>query len=472
MQMSVSDFNGVNTFTNPFNTQDGNVIHCLNLSSDTNGSKVKRPGYTTFLGTADGKEVNSLFSWTKDDGTSLYVYRASGANLWYSAQGTGAWTVAGGGTIANGAHVGYAVLDNTLVVGDGSGTPMSSTDGINFSPIAAAPVGAQWFSEFQGRIYSTGTASYIFYSTTGTATDWTTDSSSLLIGGAGKVGNIFKASDRLVTTKTSGLLHRWDGEELVDLATELGPSSPYSIGNVEDMRFWLNRLGVFASNANKPQLISNPIQRQIYNNIDSGIADAVFDTAPAGVQGYNYMIAVGTVKDNFTDITIPKAVLVYNYKQNEFFNYEFYNEPTAFHQFKDANQKQQFIFGDASGQVYQLDNDATADNGYPIETNMVFLLHGNMPHIRKDFGYIEFFTSPGCQANVQFAVEDIVVTGDKRISGPKKWKDLGSLIKGYTLFRFPPETRGRLLYIRIYESSTTRPYEFYSCNYTFEPLPL
>ena len=141
----------------------------------------------------------------------------------------------------------------------------------------------EFFTEYEGRIYMSGTTSYIFYSTVGTVSDWTTDSSSLLIGGAGKMGAIFKASDRLITTKNSGLIHRWDGESLVDLATQLGPSSPYSIGSVEDFRFWINRTGILTSNADKPQLISNPIQRQITNRSGSAIAGTAFDTIPGGV---------------------------------------------------------------------------------------------------------------------------------------------------------------------------------------------
>ncbi len=472
MDKSISSLNGCNTYTNPLNTPDGNILHCLNLDSDTDGSRIKRPGYAAFLGTPDTSQVNSLFSWTKDDGTTLFLYRASGSALYYSTQGTGAWTLCGNGTIGSAAYVYGTTLNNNFVIGDGVGTMRYSTNGTSFTDIAAAPVGGQYPTEYQGRIYAAGTNSYIFYSTVGTASDWTTDSSSLLIGGPGKMGAIFKASDRLMTTKNSGLLHRWDGEELVDLATRLGPTSSQSIGEVEDFRFWLNRKGIFASNASKPELISNPIQRQVFNTDSTGIVDSVFDTAIGGVHDYDYMLAVGTVKDNFTDIQISNAIINYDYKHNEFVNKQFYHNPTAFHSYTDANRKLRLIFGDANGQVYQFDNSYTSDAGYPIETSLMLLLHGDMPHIRKDFGYIEFFTSPGCQLQVQFAIEDIVNIGSNRVSGPRIWKELGSLVKGYTLFRFPPETRGRLLYLKLYEASTSRPWQIYSIHYTFDPVNL
>lgn len=472
MENSISNFGGVDTYTNPFNSQDGQVLHCLNLASDTQGSRIKREGYATYLGTPDTDEVKSLFSWTRDNGTQLFTYRASGSSLYYSTQGTGDWTICGNGTISDGANVTYGVLDDQMMIGDGVGTMRYTTDGTSFSDIALAPVGGHHPVEYQGRMYALGTNSYDFYSTTGTVSDWTTDSSSLFIGGAGKMLSQFKASDRLVLTKTSQIMHRYDGEEDVDLATDLGPTSAYSIGEVEDFRFWINNLGIFTSNANKPQLVSNPIQRQIYNRNDTGIGAATFKTAVGGVHNYDYMVAVGSVRDDFTDIPINNALIMYDYKHNEFFNYQYADNPTAFHSYKDVNGVQQLIFGDSSGQCYQTSGTVTADNGAAIEASMMLMVHGNLPHIRKDFGFIEFYTSPGCSAKVQFAVDDIVTRDSVRTSGALKWRELGDLRKGYTLFNFPPESRGRIMYLRIYEAGTTQPWTLYSIHYTFTPVAL
>lgn len=472
MEISISDFKGINTYDNPFNVTDGNIIHCLNLASNTNGSKIKRPGYSTFLGTTGASQVNSLFSWTKDDGTTLFVYAAAGSVILSSAQGTGAWTPCVNGTISDGAHVTNAKLDNNMVIGDGVGTMRYTTDGTTFVDMGLAPVGGHDPVEYQGRIYAQGTTSYDFYSTTGTASDWASDSSSILIGGSGKLLTQFKAADRIVTCKNSGALHRWDGDSLTDMATRQGPTSPYSIGEIEDFRIYLNRTGIFMTKADNPELISNTIQRQIYNPNVTGISDTIFDTAPGGIDGYNYLLSVDDITDDFTGISIPDAIIVYDYHHNQFSNYRYANLPTTYHQFKNASGKQTFIFGDASGQVYVVDDAYTSDNGQPIEANMVLLLHGNMPHIQKDFGNIEFFTNPGCQAKVQFMIEDVVSLGGRDISGPKVWKDLCSLTDGYVLTRFPPETRGRLLYLRIYESGTTRPWEIFSIHYSFEPVSI
>jgi hypothetical protein len=257
------------------------------------------------------------------------------------------------------------------------------------------------------------------------------------------------------------------------MATRLGPSSPYSIGEVEDYRFWMNRLGIFTSNGNKPQLISNPIQRQIFNHSGSGIASDIFDTLPGGVHEYDYKVSIGTVTDDFTGITIPNAVINYDYKHNEFIDYTYYDFPTAYHSFKNASGVQTMIFGNASGQVFQVDDSYHSDNGHPIDGAMMMLLHGNMPHYRKDFEYIEFYVSPGCGASIQYAVVDIPQTGKQwLVQGPTIWHPLGDVHDGFTLFRFPPETRGRLMYIKIFESSKQPPWQIYSIHYSFTAMGL
>ena len=89
----VYNIKGLNTYTNPFLKEAGELIHAVNLVSEPYGAKSKRMGYSTFLGTPDNAEVKSLFS--NYYGTTLYLYRASGSALYSSYQGTGAWTLTG-----------------------------------------------------------------------------------------------------------------------------------------------------------------------------------------------------------------------------------------------------------------------------------------------------------------------------------------------------------------------------------------
>jgi hypothetical protein len=462
-ELPIRDIGPVNTYVNPINSIDGNVIHCVNLDSNPLDGKSKRMGYETYLGTPDNAEVNSLFNWTKNDGTTIFNYRASGSVLYYSTQGTGAWTACTNGTIADGAHVDHATLDNNLFICDGVGSVKYTNNGTSFTGIALAPMGASILSEYQGRMFANGTAakSSWFYSTSGTSagTDWTTDSSSVFIGGGGAIKSVLKASDRQIITKTTGSMFRWDGSSLVDMATELGPTSKESIGKIEDFQFWLNRLGIFISNASKPTLISNAIQRQIYNDASTGITGANFDTASGVAHRYDYFVDVGTLTDDLVGEQIPRAIIKYNYQKNEFMNYSFYNEPTVWCSYKDASGVQQLIFGDSSGQCYTFGVGNT-DNGQPIETSLQFVLHAGQPFLKKEWGYLEVLTNPGCQAKIQVSV------GDTFVAGKKKWIDVGSLTDGFNQFR-PQGLRGNLLFVRIYESSSDAPFKLYGINFTY-----
>ena len=463
----VLNISGLNIYINPLLQPDGQLLRSVNMDSYPYGAKTKRSGYSTFLGTPDNSIINSLFSWTKNDGTTQYLYRASGSALYYSAQGTGVWTLAGNGTINNNAHVGYGILDNTMIVGDGVGSTRHTTTGTSFTNTSVAPIASD-FVEYQNRIYAMGTSSTLFYSTTGDATNWSTsgtsDSSSLQIPGAGRLLKIFKASDKVVTTKSSGIMHKWDGFSLVDMATTQGPSSPYSVAKKEDYPIWLNRLGIYGYGGNKPQLLSNAIQGQIYNRFGNGIAGTVFNNAPAEMFRYDYMVSVGTVTEDITRETIPNAIIKYDYQKNEFLNYSFANKPTALHSYTDLNGNEQLIFGDSTGQVYKLDGTATTDNGVAIEATLEFLLHLGAPHIDKKWNWFNAYFNPGCQAQVKIAITDSFSKENL------KWIDITGAKSGLADYRFPSDTRGRLLFVKITESSKLAPFTFYGFSVDAEKV--
>lgn len=324
--------------------------------------------------------------------------------------------------------------------------------------------------DYQGRLYAAGTASYKFYSTTGTPTDWSTDSSSILVPGSGKLLRLMKGSDRIIDAKNSNTLFRWDGDSLVDMATKMGPSSPYSVGQTDDFSFYINNMGLFASNGGKPQLLSNPVQRQFYNDARTGIQGTQLSVAAGEAHRFDYFVSMGSVTDDFTNIPMNNAILRYDYQHNHFDNYIFANFPTAWHSYKDVDGNQQLMFGDATGQVYTYGGTALSDNGTPIETSLILLIHANLPHVRKDFRNIEFYTNPGCNASVQFMTEDTVSSFGIQRSGPQRWKELCDLSRGYTRVDFPPETRGKLMYLRIYDSGSNAPHSLYSINYSYDEV--
>src|SRR3990167_3056988 len=113
---------GINHIVNPLLQPADNLLRAVNVETDVIGAKKKRPGYITYLGTPDNNTVNTLFDWHRNSGTQFWNYRASGSSLYYSTQGTGAWTICGNGTISEGAHVGHAVLNDVMIIGDGIGS--------------------------------------------------------------------------------------------------------------------------------------------------------------------------------------------------------------------------------------------------------------------------------------------------------------------------------------------------------------
>lgn len=445
--------------------QDGGLIHAVNVDSFPFGAKTKRPGYDRYLGTPDNAQVNSLWQFQKNNGTQFWNYRASGSLIYYSEQGTGAWTVCGNGTIVNGGTVDYAVLADTMIIGDGVGSTRHTANGTSFTDTSLAPV-APYFEQYQNRIYAAGTASTMFFSSANDPTNWqtsgTSDSSSFQVPGAGKLGKPFKASDRLVMPKNSGEMYRWDGFSIVDLTTIYGPVSPFSVAAVEGYRFYMTRFGLMGYGGGQPELLSNPIQRQFYNLPDNGIQGTVFPTIPAATWYYNYYASVDDVTDDFTDRRINNAIIKYDYQKNEFLNWSFANRPTAMMSALDTTGKRGLYFGDQDGNTFQCLQDFATDNGTEIFSEMVFIYTYGSPEFEKKWNYLRAIFNPGCQAIVQYACSNFY-TYDRLT-----WKNLGDAVDGVIEYRFQAGDQSRLLFIRIAEGSTDDPFTFYGLSLSAE----
>src|SRR3990167_176150 len=458
----IFNLTGLNLYTNPILRDEGQPIHCVNMVSDPMGAKTKRSGYDTFLGTANGSAVTDLFSWTKDDG-SLLVYRNSGGLLYYSTSGTGVWTIAGNGTVTAGNHVGYAILNNTLILGDGAGSTRHTTNGTSFTDTTLAPVG-EHFAQYLKRVYIGGTASTVFYSTSNDVTNWntsgTSDSSSFNIHSAGKINKVFKCADRLVGSKTSGEMFRWDGLSILDMSTNQGLSSPYSVSQKEGFYFYLNRDGIVGYGGERPKIISNAIQSQIYNTMGSAIAGSNFDTLSGVTHHYDYYLSAGTITDTLSRDQINNCVIKYDFMKNEFTNYSIPDYPTTWHSFKDANGVQQLVFGDSTGQCYKFVGTATTDDGVAIECKLEFVVDMTQPENDKLWRWVYVFTNPGCQAKCQLAFADTYRTDSKN------WIEIGDLTAGVTEFRIPTEfqghaSRSKFMFVKFYETSKDMPFTLY-----------
>lgn len=468
--LSITNFGGINTNINPLQLQDGNVIQALNVTSNQMfGGISKRPGYNTFLTAVDGSTVNSLFSWWRQSGTQMNLYRASGNKLYYSLQGTGAWTQAGGdqsGTISAGAHFGHAVLNDIMAGGDGVGSSRYSNDGTSFTSIANAPISQYWL-QYQQRGYALGTGASFAYSSANDISNWSTggtsDSSTFTAGGEGSIAFLFKNSDRVLFTMSGRQsLLQWDGFNLVDLANDLGPTSPYSFDQSENLGMWINRLGMFAYSGSAPQIVSNPIQRLIYNNSGSAIAGTAFNTAPGVTHRYDYLCAVGTTTDDFTGVTYNNAILNYDVRLNNHKVWQFADFPTAMHSYRDVNGNQQLIFGNATGQVFQLAGTANTDNGTAIESVLQFVCWANTIKTKNWFTY-RFIFNPGCEVTVEAAVSDSYNVRTKN------WVTLNQAIDGVVEGRFPSDSfQGRFLFLKISDNSLTSPWTLYGFNSDYE----
>ena len=462
MYESVFNFGGVNTFINPFNKQSGELLLSVNVDSEPAGAKRKRPGYVTYLNSIGGT-IDSLWDWQRNNGTQFWTYAVSGGSIFYSQQGTGDWTICGNGTMTDNARVGNVDVQGTfMMIGDGTAATRHTTDGTSFTNTSAAPIASQ-FESYQNRIYALGTLA-LHYSTAGTPGNWTTDSTSIDLPGGGAPRGLMKVSDRIVATKTTEEMYRWDGYNLFDIATKLGPSSRYSVKKIEDYALYLNEKGVFGFNGDRPELLSNPIERQIYNDSGNGIAGGTFASAPAGEYKYNYYLSVGTVTDELTDETINDAIIKYDYQLNEFSNYRFANFPTAWHTYKDAGGVERLIFGDIVGQSYTFGGTATSDNGAAIEAQMIGFLHWNQPHIDKLFKRIWVFANPGCEGHV------LVAPSNTFTRQKKKWLPVGQFVDGIAELEFPSDSEGKLLFWKFNESSTTTRFTLYGFVVEFDTI--
>lgn len=480
--MIVTSFNlgGLNLYTNPLIhsfqnvalQEDGQIIRAVNVDSFPYGAKIKRPGYGTYVaGSApNAGSATDLFSWTMDNGTQLYTYLNAGGTLYYSTQGTGAWTVCGNGTLTAGSHVGYSVLNNTLVISQNGGTTRHSTTGTSFSDTSGAPKGG-YIEQYTNKIYIAGTGNVVSASVTGDPTNWattgTSDGFTVTVPGAGLPNRLFKLNNRLMISKNYRQLFRWDGFTLTDMASSLGLSSPYSYGSVEDTGFWINQLGVMTSSGDQPTMISNSIQRFFYNPIGSAIAGTSFGSAIGVVHFYDYFVAVGSMTDDFTNETVPNAIIKYNFQKNEFLNYSFANFPQSIHSYKDASGSLQMIFGDSTGQTYQYGGTFTSDNGQPIESVLEVMYNFNMPHVKKEWRTFYGFFNPGCEGQIMGAISDTFIKEEK------EWFDMGDIVEGVVEYRFqgPLPTRGRFLYIKIIESSRNARFNYYGAAIDASPVP-
>lgn len=452
---------GINTYINPL-LQDGQLIHCNNFVSFPFGAKTKRAGFS-LEGTINTGTVTALWNFPRSDGTTYYGQLGSlvyCSNTGFDSLGT----IVTNGTVSATTTVGYSFLGDTMVIGDGVGSTKYSTNGGTFVDMGLAPI-AKHFEQYQNRIYAMGTASTIFYSTTNDATNWntsgTSDSSSFTVPGAGRGGKIFKTADQLIIPKTSGLLYKWDGYQLIDMSTNYGPQAQYSLAKSEDYYFYVNSLGINGYGGAKPKLLSNAIQGQFYSDGTSGVFNNSgynLGTIIAECYRYDYLASVGTITDGFVNRTLANGIIKYDFQKNEFLNWSLGTAPTAF--FTDlTGAGQEFYYGDRGGNVWKYDKDAYSDNtGRSIPCELIMVFHYGEPEFDKNWNYYRGIFNPGCEARVQVSCSNTYNYTNL------KWQDLGDCTSGVVEYKFTGDRTSKFLFVRIYESSTVSRTTYYGCS--------
>lgn len=499
MALDYYNTTGINSYQNPLQT-DGQLIHAVNVVNFPQGGMSKRGGYTSFLNNPDSNQVNALFAFPHQDGTTIQLYRASGSLLYYSLQGTANWATAqgsagtdAGGTILNGNYVDSAILNNVCIIADG-GTVRHTTNGTQFSNTVNAPLNSQYVTQYNQRIYaSDGTSSNLTYSSYGSADNWLValpaDSSSFFVPDEGAITKTFVAGDRLTVPKNKGKMFIWDTLSLVDMSTAYGPTAPKAIKTIDDYWFYINQLGIFGFDGANKNVISNPIQRQFYNRLGLGISSSNFgnvnsSNAVAATYLWDYLVAVGNVTDDFVGRKISNALIKYDYQKDTFVNWQFHDFPTAMLSYKDYQNNNKLIFGNAQGQCFQYDITKTSDNGNPISTEMIFLFtyasqgesftqtsasSQSGQSWEKRWKWLRAFFTPGCEINCQFSFSNSLDIQRLRWSETINTKigdgDYWQFSDGALEIRFPNDTnnlpRSRFLFVRYYESSDSSQYSLY-----------
>lgn len=486
---------GLDLYDNPMAAgMDGALIYSKNIISYPYGAKSKRPGYNSFLNAPDSGTVKSLLWFPFNSGTQFYLMRASGSIVYSSLNGTQNWTQMGNGTITNGNYFGGCIVNSTFIGGDGAGSTRHSTNGTSFTNTTGAPVGQYW-EEYQGRAYVSGTNSYLQYSVASDATNWssggTSDSSALFIPGGGSLTRLFKTPDQLVITKSTQRMYAWNGTAVIDIATRFAPSAPWSVAQTDQATFWINSLGHYMFDGGQLHLLSNNVQPFFYNRQGNGIAGTFLPTAQGVTHKHDYFCTLGSITDDISNISTNNAILNYNFQKNEYLTWQFNDFPTSWLSYLDNNNQYQLIFGNASGQCFQLDLTAASDNGQPIATEMVFRFTYSANSIslsqtsesalpgasfQKEWRWLRFFFSPGCEINVQYCYAETfdnlselpwteaVNTANAQRLQQLNWQFSDGVLEMRVAQDINDNRRSRFLFVRFFDNSTTSKWSVYGLS--------
>lgn len=478
---------GVNTNISPL-IHPPDAPYVLNgcTNSYKLGALVKDTGYSR-VGTAaleSGKSILGLYQFIQDSTTEKIlatVNDATNANtqLFYRANGAGAWANISLGTSWNGfanmnvemqGFIGYCFF----VGADSAGNflPVGSLTGTTFSTVTnvASMPQAKYIVRYRDRLYLLnvryGATNYPFRivassPVTAGAITWNTagspDSST---GGFLDVDFCYQITggaanwDRLMVF-TDQSAYYYDQSSFKKIWDE-GCSNHRTIKTKDAYMFWANTDGVWVSTGGQPQNISGEVIDFIRNGNPANFFAEIVDEI--------YHLYVGTVTVN--GVTYSNVDLKYNIATSGWEWREYYNNMTIFARYFDSTKKNRLYMGATSGEVWNKgkytdgtlvsgDAQTTAGTGgQKISTNFELAPITLDDYKIKIIREMSFFADRAQGLNMRGRVLD----RNSKILTP--YKPIGQLVQYISSFNVNIDN-GVILQIQGSESSTNPYFSFY-----------
>ncbi len=464
----------------------------LKIETDTTGSPSGTP-VTNATATITTATVSTTASWIRVDFTTapvlvagtqyhLTLAAASGDATnyydWYGsvydvyANGSAKYSTDSGTTysaltgeldlgfvlnVQGGSRCGSAILNNKLLLGNGSNKTCYTSDGVNFTDIADAPPCKYWI-QWKGRVFGIGSPlapSRLYYCRSMDLTSWANDPASVDSGGYLDVSPDFGGGgigldvegDRLIVHK-EGCAYRVAPDEFGRpvncMSIGVSTSSHWSIGKSQDFNigYFFDKNGFYEHTGETPKLISSPIQDLVEGVTDSSMSDLF-----GHFFGYKYYCTMGasvTEDERLGGRTFTNPLFVYDVRLQECYLYTLGHVPTCFASWRDSSDVYNMYMGDTLGNTFKWDG-TYADNTTAIDGEIeTWDIDFGSPHLKKHYERAWFYANPGCQSNILVGFDD----GD--------FSSIGDASKGEVQRVFGDEAQNKNnITLRILDSSST-----------------
>ena len=253
-------------------------------------------------------------------------------------------------------------------------------------------------------------------------------------------------SGRLLIFKRRSL-YRWNGTS----APEKVKGSPGTVSNrsIVTMKslpvtiYFANidgQAGFYAYDGKSTVLISRKVLDYI-----NGISSSNYASTSAWQTGDLYKCYVGDITDTDKNISIAKAVFVYDISANAIWFESLGDTLQDTTTFVESGADNLYACNDGT-QVFQLESGTTDDTvnySWYVETGPIYTVSGS--EINKEFQGLEIFVERGFGASVQYKI-----IGNENGNDDKEWRSIGQITNNLTTLDIPNHPRGRGIRIRLF----------------------